>query len=346
MAYHSNRLRDLRKAKNLSIARLAQRSRVSKRTIQRLESPNLGGITPHPNTVEKLAKALQVEPEALVGESSPSGLELNHAPAPERAQIGALIAPKARLAYDLVKKRYGINASEIINVAPLLFVLLAEGSLASRREKVEQVDESVGRLDEAMGVGADCNLLGIATTVASNALALEEESIAKTDIFGEHLLSSDGLLRIPEEPFDPAISNPFAAYLRRLAGDLENPGVVETRADLSYGWPYGKFPDYDICAQELNYLANGSADARRALETGHARLSDIPEELMAEEAGERRAAWLAERLPDLYRNLVDGEPMADFVDFAKTRTPTEMEEAMEQCMADFGLESKNEGGES
>ena len=346
MAHHQNRLRTCRKAKNLSIARLAQRSRVSKRTIQRLESPNQDGITPHPNTVDKLAKALQVEPEELVGESSPSELEVAHTPAPERVQIGALIAPKARLAYDLVKKRYGINATEIINVAPLLFVLLAEGSLAGRRERVEKVGESVSLIDEVMGIGADCDLLSKATTVAFDALGREEASIGKADIMGEHLLSSEGSLGMPEEPFDPAISNPFAMYLHQLAGDLDNPGVVATRADLSYGSPYGKFPDYDICSQEIDALANGCADARRALETGHARLSDIPEELMAEDAGEARAAWLAERLLDLYRNLGDDAPLADFARFVATTTPDEMKRTGEQLMAEFGVKSKDEGGDS
>ena len=345
MAHHPNRLRDLRKAKNLSVARLAQRSRVSARTIQRLENPNQEGTTPHPNTVQKLANALQVEPDALVGESPPAEPIAELTPAPERVQIGALIAPKARLAYDLVKKRYGVNATEIINVAPLLFVLLAEGSLARRSERMAAMEDSVDRLDESMGISADCNLLSIATLIANDALALEGESIAKADILGEHLFSPDGFIRIPEEPFDPAISNPFAAYLRQLAGDLDNPGVVETKADLSYGSPFGKFPDYDICSQEIDALANGSADARRALETGHARLSEIPEELMAEDADEARAAWLAERLPELYRNLGDDEPMASFARFEATSTPGEMKKAR-QLMADFGLESKDEGGDS
>ena len=187
--------------------------------------------------------------------------------------------------------------------------------------------------------------MSMATTVAVNALALEEGSIAKADIFGEHLLSSDDSLSIPEEPFDPAVSNPFTAYLRQLAGGLDARGVVETNEDLSYGSPYGKFPDYDICSEELDKLANGSADARRALETGHARLSDIPEALMAEDAGKARAAWLAERLPDVYRNLEDDEPMASFARFVATTSPAEMERATEDLREMFGSDSEGKGGD-
>ena len=54
------------------------------------------------------------------------------APEPRRIQIGAEIAPKAKLAYDLIKRRYGVSATEIINMAPLFFTLLAELSLARR----------------------------------------------------------------------------------------------------------------------------------------------------------------------------------------------------------------------
>ena len=81
--------------------------------------------------------------------------------------------------------------------------------------------------------------------LAEQAVELEEASIAQADIFGEHILSCDDHIRVPYEPFDPATGNPFADYLRHLANKLDCPGVVETKADLSYGSPYGKFPDYE-----------------------------------------------------------------------------------------------------
>ena len=174
-------------------------------------------------------------------------------------------------------------------MAPLFFTLLAERSLSRRREKLKEAREAIGRLGQ-MGDEVGHSIFGIATTVALNADTLEEGSIAKADVFGEHLLSSNDGISIPEEPFDPATSNPFAAYLHQLADVLNSPSVVDTKAELSYGSTYGKFPDYDICAEELNDLANGSADAGRALETGFARLSDIPGELKGKDAGEERAA--------------------------------------------------------
>ena len=72
--------------------------------------------------------------------------------------------------------------------------------------------------------------------------------------------------------------------------------------DLRFGSPL-KFPDYDICRDELDSIANGSASAKVALEAGYARLSEIPEKLMAEDTGEERAKWLEDKLSDAFKDL-------------------------------------------
>ena len=64
-----------------------------------------------------------------------------------------------------------------------------------------------------------------------------------------------------------------------------------------------KFPDYDICRDELDGIANDARWAKMALESGHARLSEIPAELMAEDDGEERAKWLEDKLPDTFKDL-------------------------------------------
>ena len=324
--YHiePERLQSLRRKRNLSRARLAKLSGVSERTIQRLESSRQGDVTPRKVTLDRLAKAFQVEPKVLSGELLPPQSDKVPAKDLERVQVGALIAPKTRLAYDLVKRRYGVSATEIINVAPLLFVLLAEGSLAKRRERLREAEESIDRLDRT-GLEANCDLFSMATTVAYNAVALEEESIAKADIFGEYLFSSNAGTSVPDEPFDPATNNPFADCLRQLTRELANRGVVDTTDDLNYGSPYGKLPGYDICSDELDGVANGSTIARKALELGYVRLSEIPGELLAEEAGEKRAAWLEERLPSFFKELEENEPTSRITEFLATATPDEVE---------------------
>ena len=326
----STRLYDLRKAKGLSRARLAQLSRVSVRTIQRLESPAQDKRTPHWNTLENVAKALQVEPEVLTSEVPPPSAGNAPAPEPRRIQIGVEIAPKARLAYDLVKRLYGVSATEIINMAPLFFTLLAEGSLARRLENLKEAGEAISRLDEIGGEIGHPIFAG-ATSVALSADGAENESIARADVFGEHLFDESHNNFV--DPFDPSTENPFVGYLRRLAVDLDRPGAVKVeRDDLSYGAPWLRFPDYDLCEDELNDTTNGSSDARRALETGYARLTDIPRELDAKDAGEKRAAWLAARLPDIYRDLEEGQPMANFAKSQATTPPEEWKELITKAL--------------
>lgn len=336
------RLHDLRNAKSLSKKRLAQLSGVSMRTIQRLENPTMSNTTPHWTTIERLAKALQVAPEVLTGKLPLR--QAGKAPTPaQRVQVNAEIAPKARLAYDLVKSRYGVSATEVVNMAPLLFAILAEGSLGWRRKKLEEAGEAIRRLDE-MSDEVGYWLFGAATTVALNADTLEDESIAKADIFGDHLFS-DSHGTFGDDPFDRSTDNPFAGYLRKLAADLESPGVVEVeRDDLSYGSPWLRFPGYDLCNDEIKNVTNDSLDARRALETGHVRLSEIPEALKGDDAGKERAAWLEERLPDVYRDLKEDKPMAKFAKIVATATPTEMKEILTKVAPESGITSRNVGG--
>ena len=139
MKIDPNSLRRLRQKLRLTRSQLAEQSGINKRTIQRLENEPQQCQKTRKYTLECLAKALRVEENVLTG----SPPESDKAPAydPERVQIGAQVAPKVRLAYDLIRRRYGVSATEIINMAPLFFALLAEGSLAWRREKLKELRE-------------------------------------------------------------------------------------------------------------------------------------------------------------------------------------------------------------
>ena len=304
MKIDPNRLLNLRRKQGLTRPQLAERSgrpKITVRTIQRLENEPEKSQKTRKDTLNRLAKALGVKPGVLTGELPLP--ESGKAPAydTERVQIGAQVAPKVRLAYDLIKRRYGVSATEIINMAPLFFALIAEGSLAWRREKLKEAYEAIDHLEQVeLGHGVFTDTL----TVADMAIAEEEESIAKNDLFGEHLLQNTNM--VGGQPFDPSKDNPFASYLRELKGKLAILGVVDVDSD---GTPFGsplKFPDYDICRDEIDHIANSSHYAKMALEIGYARLSEIPEELMAEDANsEERAKWLEDRVPRSFKKILE-----------------------------------------
>ena len=262
-----DRLRTLRQRKKLSRPDLERVSGITVRTIQRLENEPDECKSTREDTVNRLARALDVEPGVLTGELPFP--ELDEAPAtePDPVRIGAQIAPKVRLAYDLIKRRYDVNATDIINMAPLFFVLLAEGSLVHRREELEEADSHWQQIKSSHGV------FGAALVVAEMNSVTEEESIDKNDIFGEHLLSdSNGMTDVA---FDPSEDNPFADYLWKLAADLAIPGVIHVDGGkLCIGSP-AEFPDYNVWPQEIERISNCSSAAKRALETGFARLIRI-----------------------------------------------------------------------
>ena len=265
MRIDAERLRTLRTRKGLSQAELARRAGIHARTIRRMErEPERCGKT-REETVARLAGALGVEPGVLTGDLP--GQE-PHSP-PMRSPIKAQIFSKSRLAYDLASRRYGVTASEIINLAPLFFTLLADGCLKWRREKLKEVDEAIGRIENSSSLH---DLLEM--------IKEEESSLDNADVLGEqreehitgHLL-----------PY-----NPFARYLHEL-----DPRAVDDDQAHSSRMRI----DYQICGEDLAWITNRSRRARMCLEAGHARISEIPEEYRAEDAGEERAKWLEERIP-------------------------------------------------
>ena len=293
MKIDPDRLRTLRKEKRLSRPQLAKLSGIAERTIQRLENEPHRCKKTQEHTLIELARALGVE-QGVLTEELPLP-ESGKAPSSdsERVQIGAQIAQKARFAYDLIKRRYGVSATEIINMAPLFFTLLAEGSLAWRRKKLQEAEEAIDRLYEVEKDTVHMDFYEVVTPwgyLYSN----EDNSIKKADIFGEDLLGND----VPSsgiDPFDPTIDNPFASYLRNLAKDLDNPCIVNVdELNLFFG-TLRKFPRYKILEDEIDRIANNSAEAKMALASGYLRLSDIPNELMAEEMGEKRAKWIEDK---------------------------------------------------
>ena len=115
--------------------------------------------------------------------------------------------------------------------------------------------------------------------------------------------------------------------MRKLEDELDITGVAYVDSDyLRFGWPL-KFPDYNICRDELDGIANGSHFAKIALEAGDVRLSEIPEELMAEDAGEERAKWIGDKLSDTRKDVE--KEMVDIIRKIRNIPEGDFEESIE-----------------
>ena len=290
MKIDSDRLRTLRKRKKLSRPDLERASGINMRTIQRLENEPDKSKTTREDTVVRLADALDIEPDVLTGELDlPDSDEAPFAE-PGRVRIGAQISPKARLSYDLIKRRYDVNATDIINIAPLLFALLAEASLAWRRERLEEAREASRQLNQIDGYWRGGLGTGLNDAVY-NGIAREEESISSADLFGEHLNEDTGTSLIDRYFFNPEEENPFADFLRKMADELAIAGIVEIDGGILDAEMDFRFPYYEICGAELDNIAKRSLIGRIALEIGTLRISEIPDDLMADDACEER--WIS-----------------------------------------------------
>ncbi|WP_406721602.1 helix-turn-helix transcriptional regulator [Thioclava litoralis] len=300
MQIKPKRVRTLRENKGWSPETLAERTSklkgedgrslaVSAKTIRRLE----GGQKhrPRANTLCGLAKALGVERGVLTGDQ-PMPDERRPENSKPSVQIAALIRPRYRLAYALTKQRYGVPASALIEMAPLLFTLLAEGSLRRRRELLARAREAIAVLNgqhDAAGRLA----YGLAAYRAEDIADGEEASIEASDVFGR---------MIPEGSYDasadPDATNPFADYLKHLSDDLDATARVEVEEGTAWADAPDGFPAYAVCRTDLDRIVASSPRARFGLEQGHVRLADMPDELLADHATAERVRWIEERVPE------------------------------------------------
>ncbi len=134
-------------------------------------------------------------------------------------------------------ERYGVHPRDVLELAPLLFFVVAERSLLDRRRRVEGIyavfDEGEERLRN--DAGHLDRILPICRGRADEMLSQEEESIAKGDIFGRLVQSEDWYRRD---------EGPFVTFVQKLAeGLLEDPMEF-------IGSSFGDIPNWYVVAED------------------------------------------------------------------------------------------------
>ena len=305
MPIDPKRLTRLRKREGLNQTQLATRAKISPRQIARIESEASSGSTARDSTVNKLAEALDVEPSVLTGEMPmPAASARSYREGGPSRQVSAWVQPDVGLAYALIKRRYGVSLTTLVNAAPLMFVLLAEGSFAWRREKLKEVREAAKRL-ESSGSRHMLSTFGGADRAANGASA-EWQSIESRNLFGDDVLEY-----LVEDGFPFASTNPFAEYLSDLAAKIDDRDIVDVATD---GWipdrgALRNFPEFRICNGDVDRFTAGSERLKLALRMGFLRVDHMPEELLTDEAAEARQQWLErqiEALPEKAREVLEG----------------------------------------
>ena len=275
-------VRLLRKCRTLTRAELARKTGISERHLARIETGDID--VSRQDLKEKLAKALSVGIADLCGITDYIGRLSETEPGAEtRTQLSAAVNVHTRLAYALLKRRYGWTAAEIIKLAPVMFALLAEGSLERRRRRLAQLRDSRDKVDE--------DLKGYLSALSRHC-SVEETSVERCDLRANEVERD-------EDPTNVFRSRPdgdsFIDYLTELANDLlpdDEPAHLRGERRLLAR----------VCREELDKLTDDSILARWALEYGDTDLSAIPESLLQPEAKAQRIEWLESKLRSITKD--------------------------------------------
>lgn len=127
-------------------------------------------------------------------------------------------------ALSLVAKRYGIRAREVLSIAPLLFLIIAERSLLERRRRLDEIsairEEAQQQLREKSahlgGLVAAFNYSG------DDLLEEEDKSLRERDVFG-------GLIEY--EFWKDDDEGPFVHFVRGLTEGLPQDAVTQIESD-------------------------------------------------------------------------------------------------------------------
>ena len=157
---------------------------------------------------EKLAGALQVELKDLFGKTDIAA-QIRDAESQRQHSVAvrALVTPEARSAFSRIRDRYGWTVTQVMELAPLMFILLAEGSLTRRRRRLDELQNALG--------GAPGGLHRVLMEFHSE---IHERVEREQDSIRECNLRQDCLFRA-------GFPDPFSAYLFDLAATLEKADV-------------------------------------------------------------------------------------------------------------------------
>ncbi len=289
---HPKALKSLRERKRWTQEQLAEATkgpnRVSLPTIKRIESTKEGAYPANDRVAEALAKVVGVkidelsQPPSEEADREASLREFGYRP------LRTMLDAETALAFNMVQHIYGIPIRSQIEMAPLFAALLAEGSLAWRRKRVEAIEESSAHLQE-LG-GGHCAFV-YATWRVDEGAAEERESIEERDLFG---------VRASEQAFDcgydRSTNNPFADYLEMFAQEAQAKTIT---FDKDFGWKTSEgLPTYRIGADIISQLTGEDPDAEYALLRRYVRIKDIPDDLLGDEKEAERVAWMIGRIPE------------------------------------------------
>jgi transcriptional regulator with XRE-family HTH domain len=292
MQLDPQRLKRCLEIEGLKNVELAKKLGCTGRTIGRWLK---GDVNPPSVTIHKMAKVLKVDVEVLSGRAPMPERKSNNSEA-HRSRITADISSRTKNAYYFAYKRYGVTPAKICELSPLLFALIAEGSLDLRRDKLEKAEQHVDELSH-LSRGYSSYLY---PSNFDNGAYAERASIEKQDIFGEHVDVHNY-----DRGYRQEIENPFFDYLMHLSDKLTDKAAVrlENEEDINFT----NVPAFSLFHEELKEFTGGDEKLADKVAVGTIDLGKVPKKLLSVDAQEKRIEWMnqeAKRIMEEARKML------------------------------------------
>jgi transcriptional regulator with XRE-family HTH domain len=282
-------LKTFRKRRGWSQDELAEKSDCSKEQISRWERGETVRI--RKTSRERLCKALGVKWEELTKRSEESETDSWLEPT---IRLNDRVRQSTRTGLELVSLIYGVRRADIIEMAPLLFLIAAEKSLQARKQAL---DAAVKETDHAAASarGAAPHLFqAFWPGYDDDAIEQERKWITERRVFGWPDYSS--------EDDNGAEYSPYVNYLKKLLEELpkwgaeENPNPwVEEISSRYFG-----APDYEFSTDLLQEVTGISGDGEseqlmlRRIQQGYIDLGEVWSKKKELEESDYRA-WLKDQ---------------------------------------------------
>ena len=211
---HPEALLKARKRQRMTQQQLADFVGCTKDTVSRWERGTTRRVRSHLRL--RLCEALRTEWSGLC--EPPDRDADNPQESTGRTRVKVSIEKRVQTALRLVAARYDVRSGEVLEVAPLLFLIVAELSLLERKRRLEEINTALHDAEEKLL--ENCAHLGGAITAksisAEDQLIQEEESLAKRDVFGRS---------IKYEYWEEGNKGPFVHFVSELAKSLPKDAV-------------------------------------------------------------------------------------------------------------------------
>ena len=281
---HPEALKAARKRQGMNQQQLADALKCTKDTVSRWERGATKSARSHLR--KRLCKTLHVSWEKLT--TPPEQTDSKQEGILGRKWIKWAAPTRVRTALQLVALRYNVKPNEVLELAPLLFLIVAERSLLERRRRLEEIYAVYAEM-EAKVMRNAAHLGGILAVhgSADDQVNEEEKSLAEGDVFGRLIKNP---YRMDED------EGPFVHYIRDLAKGIPEDALASI--DTLDGDTIRSYQIADGTLHECTEISEDDEQGERLLDAIRYGSIDLAECRRAkrdrDEAGYRQ--WLLEEL--------------------------------------------------